>query len=135
MIRSADEGSEGKQKAWVKPLQKRLLDQGKIEKLVAQLRALPSSEPELAEKLRTEADYFERNAERVRYPQFRRQHLFVGTGVIEAGLDRSRSQRPPRPVLLLSQRTLRGLLGEPDSLTFTSMSHTPDRAFIPARFI
>ena len=34
---------------------------------------------------RTEADYFARNAERMRYPQFRRQHLFVGSGVIEAG--------------------------------------------------
>ena len=38
-----------------------------------------------AEKIRIEADYFERNAERMRYPKFRRQHLFVGSGVIEAG--------------------------------------------------
>jgi hypothetical protein len=37
------------------------------------------------EKIRTEADYFARNAERMRYPKFRRQHLFVGSGVIEAG--------------------------------------------------
>jgi hypothetical protein len=35
--------------------------------------------------LRTEADYFERNKDRMRYPKFRRQHLFVGSGVIEAG--------------------------------------------------
>jgi flavin-dependent dehydrogenase len=40
---------------------------------------------EVAEKIRTEADYFERNAERMRYPKFRRQHLFVGSGVVEAG--------------------------------------------------
>ena len=39
----------------------------------------------MAQTLRTEADYFERNAERLRYPRFRRQHLFVGSGVIEAG--------------------------------------------------
>ncbi len=39
----------------------------------------------MAEKLRAEADYFERNTERMRYPTFRRQHLFVGSGVIEAG--------------------------------------------------
>jgi hypothetical protein len=32
-----------------------------------------------------EADYFERNAERMRYPKFRRLHLFVGSGAIEAG--------------------------------------------------
>jgi hypothetical protein len=31
------------------------------------------------------AAYFQRNAQRMRYPEFRRQHLFVGSGVIEAG--------------------------------------------------
>jgi hypothetical protein len=76
---------QGKQKAWMKIHQKRLLDRGKIEKLVAALRAMESDNPEVAEKIRTEADYFERNAERMRYPKFRRQHLFVGSGVIEAG--------------------------------------------------
>ena len=76
---------EGKQKAWMKMHQKRLLDRGKIEKLVGALRSLESDKPEIAEKIRTEADYFERNRERMRYPKFRRQHLFVGSGVIEAG--------------------------------------------------
>lgn len=76
---------EGRQKGWMRAHQKHLLDRGKIEKLVAALRALKSDNPEVAEKLRTEADYFQRNAERMRYPQFRRQHLFVGSGVIEAG--------------------------------------------------
>jgi hypothetical protein len=74
-----------KLKAWMKVHQKRLLDKGKIEKLVRVLRALKSTHPQLAEKIHTEADYFERNAERMRYPKFRRQHLFVGSGVIEAG--------------------------------------------------
>jgi hypothetical protein len=32
-----------------------------------------------------EGAYFENNAKRMRYPEFRRQHLFVGSGVIEAG--------------------------------------------------
>jgi hypothetical protein len=62
-----------------------LLDEGKIEKLVSSLRSTETSNAELAEKIRTEAEYFEKNAERMRYPEFRRQHLFVGTGVIEAG--------------------------------------------------
>jgi hypothetical protein len=75
----------GKQKAWMKIHQKRLLDRGKIEKLVAALRSIESDSPEVAEKIRTEADYFERNAERMRYRKFRGQHLFVGSGVIEAG--------------------------------------------------
>jgi hypothetical protein len=75
---------EAKRKAWMKMHQK-LLDRGKIEKLVGVLRAIKSDNAEIAEKLRTEADYFERNRERMRYPTFRRQHLFVGSGVIEAG--------------------------------------------------
>ena len=49
------------------------------------LRSTESTNAEVLEKIRTEADYFERNAERMRYPKFRRQHLFVGSGVIEAG--------------------------------------------------
>lgn len=71
---------EGKQRAWMKVHQRRLLDKGKIELLVAALRSLRSSNPEVREKLRTEADYFEENRERMRYPKFRRQHLFVGSG-------------------------------------------------------
>ena len=65
--------------------QRRLLDKGKIEKLVAALRSTVSANAEVAERIRIEADYFEKNAERMRYPKFRRQHLFVGSGVIEAG--------------------------------------------------
>ena len=73
------------QKVWMKVHQKRLLDKGKIEKLVLALRSTESTNSEVLKKLRTEADYFERNAERMRYPKFRRQHLFIGSGVIEAG--------------------------------------------------
>jgi len=73
------------QKAWMKVHQKRLLDKGKIAKLVASLRSIVSTNAEVLEKIRTESDYFERNAERMRYPKFRRQHLFVGSGVIQAG--------------------------------------------------
>ena len=32
-----------------------------------------------------ESAYFENNTDRMRYPKFLAQHLFVGTGVIEAG--------------------------------------------------
>jgi hypothetical protein len=73
------------QQSWINVHQKRLLDKGKIEKLVLAIRSFPSTNTEVLEKMRTEADYFERNAERMRYPKFRRQHLFVGSGVIEAG--------------------------------------------------
>jgi hypothetical protein len=62
-----------------------LLDKGAIESLVAVIRSLVGERPGLAEKLNTEAEYFERNAAKMRYPAFRAQGLFVGSGVIEAG--------------------------------------------------
>ena len=73
------------QKAWMKVHQKRLLDKGKLDQLVVALRCIVPANAELADKIHAEADYFERNAERMRYPAFRRQHFFVGSGVIEAG--------------------------------------------------
>ncbi len=73
-----------RQKRW-RMAQQDKLDNGKIEGLVTSLRGLRVTSPELVEKVRHEADYFEKNADRMRYPDFRRQHLFVGTGVIEAG--------------------------------------------------
>lgn len=74
---------EARQKRWMMRQQDRL-DEGKIEKLMASLRSINTPQAELAETIRTEADYFEKNADRMRYPQFRSQHLFVGTGVMEA---------------------------------------------------
>jgi hypothetical protein len=62
-----------------------LLDQGNTASLVFGLRSIETSHTEVAEAIRVEAEYFEKNAKRMRYPEFRRQHLFVGTGVIEAG--------------------------------------------------
>jgi hypothetical protein len=85
LVRKLHPHDEARQKAWIRVHQKRLLDKGKIEELVAAIRTLHSTNPEVAEKIRSEADYFETNTERMRYPKFRRQHLFVGSGVIEAG--------------------------------------------------
>ena len=61
------------------------LDGGKIEELVCSLRSIQVADPDLAKEILTEAEYFAKNAERMRYPKFREQHLFVGSGVIEAG--------------------------------------------------
>jgi hypothetical protein len=72
------------QKRWVM-VRRDQLDHGKIERLVVSLRSVVASHPELAEQIRTEAHYFEDNKERMRYPQFRKQGLFVGSGVVEAG--------------------------------------------------
>jgi hypothetical protein len=74
---------ERQRNRWATKLQKKL-DAGKIEPLVNQLRAFPAPSKDMAELLRIEAEYFDRNRERMRYPAFRRQGFFIGSGVIEA---------------------------------------------------
>ena len=71
-------------KRWAKKLIKKL-NAGKVEAVVTQLLAFPTRKAELRALLRTEAEYFERNRQRMRYPKFRKQGLFFGSGVIEAG--------------------------------------------------
>jgi len=61
------------------------LDEGKIESLLLSLRRLRPTAPQTQEALRQTISYFENNRQRMRYAQFRRQGLFVGSGVIEAG--------------------------------------------------
>jgi hypothetical protein len=75
---------QAEQKRWIMIHQDKL-NAGKIEQLVCLLGSIDSSNSELVEEIRKEANYFEKNAERMRYPKFRSQHLFVGSGVIEAG--------------------------------------------------
>jgi hypothetical protein len=84
LARKLHPNDEGSQKRWMM-VHQYLLDHGKIKKLMVALRSIDTNNPEVAGKIRTEADYFHRNALRMRYPKFRRQHLFVGSGVIEAG--------------------------------------------------
>ncbi len=76
-------GDEPRQRRWAM-VQKNRLENGRVAKIVATLRTLTTEFPHL-DQLNTEADYFECNAERMRYPEFRRQGLFIGSGVIEAG--------------------------------------------------
>ena len=94
------------QKAWMKLHQKRLLDKGKIEKLVLSLRSIDSTNPEVSEKIRTEADYFERNAERMRYPE-----VPPSAPVCRLRRDRSRLQDRDR----LPPQTVRHVLDCPRS--------------------
>jgi hypothetical protein len=73
-----------RQKRWMMTSQ-HLLDNGQTERLVKRLRKIESANSDLVLKLSLEAEYFERNAQRMRYPEFRKLGLFVGSGVIEAG--------------------------------------------------
>jgi len=61
------------------------LDEGDVELLLLSLRRLRPTAAQAQESLRQTISYFENNRERMRYAQFRRQELFVGSGVIEAG--------------------------------------------------
>jgi hypothetical protein len=61
------------------------LDAGEVEAVIASMRRLRPSHAKVQEEVRTAMDYFQRNAERMRYADFRKQGLFVGSGVVEAG--------------------------------------------------
>ena len=62
------------------------MENGKIEKLTITLRKLagPEQKTELAKIICIEAEYFDANRDRMRYPEFRQKGLFVGSGVMEA---------------------------------------------------
>jgi len=133
---------ETTRRRWV-TTQQHLLDEGKIEKLVAKPRKLSPDTPELEATIRKEANHFERNAERMRYPKFRAQNLFVGSGVIEAGCKTVIGSRLKRSGMLWTVRganavialrccrhaansTITGLL--PPGLIAHPRSHTPAAA-------
>lgn len=69
---------------WIKRLQHKL-DNGKIRGLVSALRSIPTTNRKLRKAIQIEVDYYEKNADRMRYPEFKCQNLFIGSGVIEAG--------------------------------------------------
>lgn len=62
-----------------------LLDQGRIEDLVSAIKPyLPSRGKRRKEALK-EIAYFLNNAEQMRYEDFKKQGMFIGSGVVEAG--------------------------------------------------
>ena len=75
---------EKQRKTWASRLEKKL-DAGRVEIVIKNLRAVSTPSVPLAALIENEAVFFERNAARMRYAQFRAQKLFVGSGVVEAG--------------------------------------------------
>ncbi len=61
------------------------LDEGKVEKILQQARQKLPEDPHLRKRAETEMGYLEKNKERMRYGDFRRQGLFVDSGVVETG--------------------------------------------------
>jgi len=61
------------------------LDDGKVEKIIHQARQHLPQDAEAKKTAEVEIHYLEKNAESMRYAEFRAQGLFVGSGVVEAG--------------------------------------------------
>jgi len=78
-------------KRWFKKMEKHLW-KGDIEKLLAQLSSL-NVRGKKKEQVEKTTAYFEKNKNRMRYGQFRKQGLFIGSGVVEAGCKSLIAQR------------------------------------------
>ena len=75
---------KAKIKSWTDKRRKEL-DQGKVEEVIEAIRQLSPSTEDGKEVFEREVGYFEKNKDRMRYNDFRKQGLFVGSGVVEAG--------------------------------------------------
>jgi hypothetical protein len=61
------------------------LDDGKVEKVIAKAERISVEDKSPNEEAIKQIGYFRNNASRMRYGAFRKQGLFVGSGVVEAG--------------------------------------------------
>jgi Uncharacterised protein family (UPF0236) len=71
-------------KGWAAARSKQL-DAGRVEAVVRALKKLHPRGSEARHEVRKAIAYFQTNAHRMRYAEFRRQGFFVGSGVVEAG--------------------------------------------------
>jgi len=76
-------------RGWVLPrwieTQSEALKEGEVEKVIAVMKRLKPQGHSRKEEVRKTIHYFETNKDRMRYADFRKQGLFVGSGVMEAG--------------------------------------------------
>jgi hypothetical protein len=61
------------------------LDADQVEKVMGAILKLKSPDQKIQHHIDREGNYFQTNAARMRFAEFRRQGLFVGSGVVEAG--------------------------------------------------
>jgi len=86
------------------------LDAGAVEKIMAEARVrLPRRSQRRHDALK-EIGYLDKNRDRMRYAEFRRQHLFVGSGVIEAGCKTVIGQRMKQSGMEWSMRGANAIL-------------------------
>ncbi len=78
-------GSKSKKsKDWI-AARRAELDDADVEAVITSMSGLRPRDTGIREAVQTEIEYFQGNAERMRYARFRSQGLFVGSGVVEAG--------------------------------------------------
>jgi hypothetical protein len=65
--------------------QKDELKEGDVAKVIAAIKRLQPQNPSVREEVQKTVGYFETNQDRMRYAEWIKQGLFVGSGVIEAG--------------------------------------------------
>ncbi len=75
---------KNKLKQWAEKRRKEL-NKGNVEQVIEAIKKLSPSTEQDKDTIEREIGYFEKNKERMRYKKFRRQGLFVGSGVLEAG--------------------------------------------------
>jgi hypothetical protein len=83
---------------------------GHVERVIALLRRLSPRPAEAKRVVRETIGYFQNNADRMRYRRFRRQGLFIGSGVVEAGCKHIVGQRLKGSGMRWSLEGLRAIL-------------------------
>jgi hypothetical protein len=66
-------------------MRRKELDQGKVAEVIKAISELSPATEHEKEICQREIGYFEKNSHRMRYDEFRKMGLFVGSGVLEAG--------------------------------------------------
>jgi len=74
---------EAQRKAWFQTARKKL-KRGRVAEIIAEVKSAPGRGKK-KEEMEKALAYFEKNRERMRYDRFRKQGLFIGSGVVEAG--------------------------------------------------
>jgi len=69
------------------------LYEGRVQTVIEQASALLSKDPNAMKDARKEIAYLGKNKDRMKYDQYRAEHLFIGSGVVEAGCKHLIGQR------------------------------------------
>lgn len=88
--------SDQQREQWLKK-QKKRLKRGRIERILVDMEALPTSGEEAAKALVRECKYFRSRIPLLRYDEFRQQGLPVGTGAVESAIRRIVNLRMKNP--------------------------------------